>query len=312
MGNATWCIPEKHWDKHPLLEAAIEYMRLPPGLCLEVTIYSEAPGGASTGTSAAVTVALVGGLDLLTPGRMTPHEVASAAHKIETDMLGQQSGIQDQLCSAYGGINFIEMFQYPHASVSPIQIPNATWWELERRLSLVYLGKSHRSSDVHELVIRALENAGPDCQQLNDLRATATKSRDALYANDFAALGAAMIENTEAQSRLSPALISLEAARVIEIARAHGALGWKLNGAAGDGGSITILSDLSASSKRGHACRGRAGKPTLQEHPHLPQPLRFAGLEAGSGQCDQGTKQVTLLHKNPLPPRGCSPLFVLK
>ncbi len=249
-GERYVVIPEKHWDKHPLLEAAIEYMHLPDGLCLEVTIYSEAPGGASTGTSAAVTVALVGGLDLLTPGRMTPHEVASAAHKIETEMLGQQSGIQDQLCSAYGGINFIEMFEYPHASVSPIQIPNATWWELERRLSLVYLGKSHRSSEVHEMVIRSLQDAGPDCRQLSDLRTTATKSRDALYADDFSALGAAMIENTEAQARLHPALISPEAASVIEIAKSHAALGWKVNGAGGDGGSLTILSDPSASAKR--------------------------------------------------------------
>ena len=249
-GERYVVLPEKHWDKHPLLEAAIEYMRLPHNLCLEVTIFSEAPGGASTGTSAAVTVALIGALDLLTPGRMTPHEVAAAAHKVETELLGQQSGIQDQLCSAYGGINFIEMFQYPHASVSPVQIPNATWWELERRLSLVYLGKSHRSSDVHEMVIRSLENAGPDCQQLVDLRKTATRSRDALYAGDFSALGSAMIENTEAQLRLHPALISPEAACVIEVAKAHGALGWKVNGAGGDGGSLTILSDHSAPSKR--------------------------------------------------------------
>src|SRR5512142_833335 len=49
--------PEIHWDKHPLLEAAIEYMHVPENLSFEVTIYSEAPSGASTGTSAAVTVA---------------------------------------------------------------------------------------------------------------------------------------------------------------------------------------------------------------------------------------------------------------
>jgi D-glycero-alpha-D-manno-heptose-7-phosphate kinase len=242
--------PEKHWDKHPLLEAAIEYMRVPAGLDLEVTIYSEAPGGASTGTSAAVTVALIGALDRLSPGQMTPHEVAIAAHKVETDMLGQQSGIQDQLCSAYGGINYIEMFHYPHASVSPIQVPNTTWWELERRLALIYLGKSHFSSDVHEMVIRTLEDAGPDCQQLNDLRQTAGRSRDALYSSDFAALGAAMVENTEAQGRLHPALISAEAKQVIEIARAHGAAGWKVNGAGGEGGSVTILSGEIAQVKR--------------------------------------------------------------
>jgi D-glycero-alpha-D-manno-heptose-7-phosphate kinase len=249
-GERYVVVPEKHWDKHPLLEAAIEYIRVPEDLSFEVTIYSEAPGGASTGTSAAVTVALIGGLDMLTPGRMTPHEVASAAHKIETELLGQQSGIQDQLCSAYGGINYIEMFHYPHASVSPVQIPNATWWELERRLALVYLGKSHHSSDVHEMVIRSLEDAGPDCQQLNDLRNTAARSRDALYADDFFALGASMTENTEAQARLHPALISLEAATVIKIAKAHGALGWKVNGAGGDGGSLTILCGAIAPAKR--------------------------------------------------------------
>jgi D-glycero-alpha-D-manno-heptose-7-phosphate kinase len=249
-GERYVVIPEKRWDKHPLLEAAIEYMQLPKNLSLEVTIYSEAPGGASTGTSAAVTVALIGGLDMLTLGRMTPHEVARAAHKIETDLLGLQSGIQDQLCSAYGGINYIEMYQYPYASVSPIQIPNATWWELERRLALIYLGKSHHSSDVHEMVIHSLENAGPDCKQLSDLRSTAARSRDALYADDFSALGASMIENTEAQSRLHPALISPEASKVIEIAKAHVALGWKVNGAGGDGGSLTILCDSIAHAKR--------------------------------------------------------------
>jgi len=242
--------PEVHWDKHPLLEAAIAYMRLPTDLSFEVTIYSEAPGGASTGTSAAVTVALIGALDALTPGRLTPHEVALAAQRIETELLGQQCGIQDQLCAAYGGINYIEMHHYPHASVSPIVVPNATWWELERRLALTYLGKSHQSTAVHEMVIRGLEDAGPNCPQIEDLRRTAPRSRDALYAGDFAALGAAMIDNTEAQRRLHPDLISPAHQRIIDIAREHGALGWKVNGAGGDGGSVTLLCGDSSQAKR--------------------------------------------------------------
>lgn len=249
-GERYTLTPEKHWDKHPLLEAAIAYMRIPEALSFEVTIYSEAPGGASTGTSAAVTVALIGALDQLTPGRLTPHEVALAAQRIETEMLGQQCGIQDQLCSAYGGINYIEMFHYPHASVSQITLPNATWWELERRLALVYLGRSHHSSQVHEMVIRGLENAGPDCPQLEALRHTAPRSRDALYAGDFAALGRAMVDNTEAQARLHPALISAEAQRVIDMAREAGAVGWKVNGAGGEGGSLTLLCGEQASARR--------------------------------------------------------------
>lgn len=238
------------WDKHPLLQAAIARMKVPQDLSLGVTIFSEAPSGASTGTSAAVTVALVGALDRLTPGHLSTHEVALTAQAIETEMLHLQCGIQDQLCAAYGGINYIEMYQYPRATVSQIQVPNSIWWELERRLVLVYLGKSHSSSDVHKMVIKELEGAGPRCQKLEDLRRTAGKSRDAIYAGDFDALGAAMVENCEAQGRLHPELISRDARRVVEIAREHGAIGWKVNGAGGDGGSLTILMGTSSASKR--------------------------------------------------------------
>ncbi len=243
-------LEQQGWDRHPLLEAAIELMAAPKELSFQVTIFSEAPSGASTGTSAAVTVALIGAMDMLTPGRLTPHEVAYKAQSVEVDMLGQQCGIQDQLCSAYGGINYIDMFSYPRASVSQIQIPNSIWWELERRLALIYLGRSHSSSDVHVKVIRELEDAGPHCKQLVDLRATAEPSRDAVYAGDFEALGRAMAANTEAQRRLHSHLVSADADRVIEIAREHGALGWKVNGAGGEGGSVTLLCGERSSVKR--------------------------------------------------------------
>lgn len=225
----------------PLIEAAVARAGVPDGLAIRVNVFSEAPVGASTGTSAAVTVALLGALDRLTPGRLSPHEIAYLAHSVETEVLGRQSGIQDQLCAAYGGVNYIEIDEYPRARVSRVAASAEVLWELERRLSLVYLGRSHCSSDVHEKVIKGLADSGPDCQQLADLRRTAEASRDALLAGDFRALGRAMVENTEAQGRLHPEIISEETARVIEIARRYGACGWKVNGAGGEGGSVTIL-----------------------------------------------------------------------
>ncbi len=239
-----------NWGRHPLLEAAIAYMGVPEAVAIEVSIFSEAPAGASVGTSAAVTVALVGALDCLTPGRMTPHEVAYAAHAIEVKMLGRQSGIQDQLCAAYGGINYIEMQAYPQASVSQLQVSSSTWWELERRLALIYLGQAHDSSHIHQQVIAQLEQAGGYCLPLEDLRLAARQSRDAVLAGDFAALGQAMLANTQAQERLHPGLISQPAWRVIEIAKAHGAMGWKVNGAGGEGGSITLLCGPASHVKR--------------------------------------------------------------
>jgi len=273
------------WDRHPLLEAAIHLMGVPSDLALRITVHCEAPAGCSTGTSAAVTVALIGALDCLTPGRLTPHEVALTAQRVETEMLGQQCGIQDQLCAAYGGINYIEMFRYPHASVSPIQVPNSIWWELERRLVLIYLGKSHSSSQVHGKVIQELEHAGPDCAKLEALRMTAPRSRDALYAGDFIELGRAMIANTEAQSELHRELVGSDATRVIEIARSHGADGWKVNGAGGDGGSVTILCGPESHGKRALIREIEGTNPLYK---NIPVYLSRSGLRVWDGMAAPG------------------------
>jgi D-glycero-alpha-D-manno-heptose-7-phosphate kinase len=255
------------WGPHPLLEAAIALMRVPRELRLEISVHSEAPAGAGTGTSAAVTVALIGALGALTPGRLAPQEVAAAAQRVETEMLGRQCGIQDQLASAHGGISFVEMSSYPQATVTPVRLPDPLWWELERRLVLVYLGRSHDSSALHETVIRSLEESGPDSPALVALRGTAADARDALAAGDFEALGRAMRDATEGQARLHPALVGTEARRVIEIAREHGALGWKVNGAGGAGGSITLLCDEDASRQRAFVREVERDSPAFRRVP---------------------------------------------
>lgn len=217
-------------------------MQLPENLAFDVSIQSRVPGGCSTGTSAAVSVALIGALDAATYGRMTPAEVAMKAQEIETVNLKQQCGIQDQLAAAYGGILYIKMFKYPHASISYLEIPNSLRWEIETRISLIYLGQSHQSSKVHEMVIRDLEDAGPEDSRLRKLRTFAPRAKNAIYESDLRELGRIMIANTEAQAELHQELISPMAQQTIEIAKRHGAIGWKVNGAGGDGGSLTLLS----------------------------------------------------------------------
>jgi D-glycero-alpha-D-manno-heptose-7-phosphate kinase len=272
------------WGRHPLLEAAIARLGVPEALAVEIGVYSEAPAGASTGTSAAVTVALLGALDRLAGSRRTPHELATEAHAVEVEMLGQQSGIQDQLCAAHGGINYLEMERYPQATVTSLVVPEAIRWELGRRLALVYLGRAHHSSAVHEAVIRGLADAGPGCTRLNDLRATAAHSRDALLAGDFGALGQAMRDNTAAQGRLHPALVSADAQRVIEIARAHGALGWKVNGAGGEGGSVTLLGGPRSDALRAMVREIEAESPRFQA---IPVRLCRAGVRVGVVRGDE-------------------------
>jgi D-glycero-alpha-D-manno-heptose-7-phosphate kinase len=256
------------WGPHPLLEASFREIRPPDDVDIEVRIRSAAPAGASTGTSAAVVVALLGALDRLAGGARGPQAIAGAAHAVETIHLGRQCGIQDQLSAAFGGVNFIEMTDYPRAVVTPLPLADFVRHELQRRLALVYLGRPHSSSAVHEKVVRNLERRGPDCAELDTLRAAAEKARDAFLAGDLEALGSAMQDNTQAQQNLHAELVHEDAWRVIETARAHGAAGWKVNGAGGDGGSITLLAS-------GHPGARRAMvRAILRENPALvPIPI---------------------------------------
>jgi D-glycero-alpha-D-manno-heptose-7-phosphate kinase len=133
------------------------------------------------------------------------------------------------------------MYEYPHARVERLALAAPLLDELARRLVVVYLGRSHDSSAVHEKVIRELEDAGPDDPRLATLREAALDSRTAVLAGDLESLGRAMNANTSAQARLHPDLVGHDAQRVIDHARAHGAVGVKVNGAGGEGGSLTLL-----------------------------------------------------------------------
>jgi D-glycero-alpha-D-manno-heptose-7-phosphate kinase len=227
--------------RHPMLEAIVDDIGIPEDLGLEVRVASAIPPGCSTGTSAAVAVALIGALDAFQPRPRSLDDVARAAHRIEVERLGLQSGVQDQFCAAFGDINFIEIDTYPDATRSSVTTRIAVRRELEERLLLVYLGEAHRSSEVHQRVIARLVGAGEDSAELEELRACAMMARDAVLAGDLEALGRAMIRNTDAQRRMHGELVSVQAQALIDLASSQGASGWKVNGAGGEGGSLTIL-----------------------------------------------------------------------
>ena len=222
--------------RHPLLEAAVDRVPPPPGFGVELSVHSAVPAGSGTGTSAAVAVAVLGALSALCSRQMSKQEIAAAAHRLEVDVLGGESGVQDQLCSAFGGINYIEIEHYPVASVRSLPV----WAELSRLVSVVFLGRAHDSTAVHRQVIEDAGRTGPST--FARLRDAAEAARDAVLARDLDALGQSMIANTQAQSALHRDLVGDDARMVIEAAAAQGVVGWKVNGAGGNGGSVTFLS----------------------------------------------------------------------
>ncbi len=275
-GESFRIIPEKpDMSRHPLLQAAVNSIPPPTEYEAVISIHSGVPPGISTGTSASVCVALLGALASLAGKILKPEDIASLAHQIETVQLGLQSGIQDQFCAALGGICFIHMHSYPDAYVERILVLKSAILKLQKRLSLVSLGQPHRSSALHDQVIRFLKAKGSGFHVLKKLRILAEKARNALISSDIEAFGKIMIQNTECQRALHPALVSRKARRLISLAKKHGASGWKVNGAGGDGGSLTILGSEDQRMRDNLIAEIKAMGGGIQV---IPVSLNFAGL----------------------------------
>ncbi len=224
--------------KHDLLKAALNVTKVDG---VDISVYSDVPPGCGTGSSAAVSVALIGALSVMAGLHLTPHEVASLAHKLETEELGIQSGVQDQVASAMGGIGFHIIDPYPSVSSSPLRLPHETALELESRLLLVYTGQAHLSGDVHKKVIEDYQAGVEKAQKaMQTLRNTPIWAKSALMRGDFVELAEIMNINTQAQKDLHPDITTDKIEELQDIAFKTGALGFKINGAGG-GGSVTIL-----------------------------------------------------------------------
>ena len=252
--------------RHPLLEATLVRWA-PRNLALAVDTASTVPPGSGLGTSASVVVALVAALGALGGETPDPAVFARRAHLVETIELGWQSGVQDQLAAAHGGALLIEIDPYPSTTVARLEVPPAAWRALGDQLVTVYLGRPHRSSAVHEQVIAGLGDGGG--ARLDVLRAAAADAAEALVAGDLASYGAALTDATEGQRALHPALVSAEADAVWSLAQARGALGWKVNGAGGAGGTVTVLTAdaESASALRAAVLAERRGWHPLDLRP---------------------------------------------
>jgi len=233
-------IEELVYNNHlDLLKAALKVMKIRQGV--EVHIWADVPPGCGTGSSAAISVALINALSLLKGQPLAPHESARLAHALETQELGLECGIQDQMAAAMGGVNYIEMYEYPNARVSRLTLPEDMVNQLNTQLLLVYEGAAHLSSEVHEKVIENLGNPGSrPARALEQLKVIADQAKAALLNCDMKGLATVMNRNHDLQTELHPNICTPRIEEIRRIALRHGAVALKINGAGG-GGSATIL-----------------------------------------------------------------------
>ncbi len=222
-----------------LLKAAVKRMNIEKGL--DINVSADAPPGCGTGTSASIAVTLISALSKYNQVDLTNYEIAQLAHKLETEELNLESGVQDQVAASYGGINFMEI-DYPDAKISSVKISDKRIRELENQFLLLFFG-SRSSSEMHRSVIKNYKKKDPNTIKSFEIMKNCAWEMKRAIKSDLASIGEIMSKNWDAQKKLHPLMVNKSIMNAEKISKDNGALGFKCNGAGG-GGSATILAKI--------------------------------------------------------------------
>ena len=223
-----------------LIKAAVKVLDVESGM--DIHVRCDAPPGSGTGSSSSISVALIGLLNCLQRTKLSPHEVAKLARRLEVQELNIAGGKQDYYASALGGVNFLE-FEDPAVSNSALHLAPGTLRDMEKHMLLVYTGQSRLSGDIIRTVMGAYErNERRTVEALRNLKRIAYETKNALLAGDLHAFAALLDENWRNQKALDASVTNERMERLFEVAYRNGAIGGKASGAGG-GGCVVFYAD---------------------------------------------------------------------
>ncbi len=222
----------EHSDiQHPAVRAIFEYLDIKEGV--EIHHQGDLPARSGLGSSSAFTVGLLHAMYALRGNISSKRELACEAIHIERDILKENVGVQDQIETAYGGLNKIVIRPDGDFEVSPLILPPNRSQTLQDHLLLFFTGVSRTASDIAGEKMKSIPNKKLELHGIRQLVDEAIKilceNKDI---NDFGRLlHETWMLKRQISANISPTFID----DIYERARKAGALGGKLLGAGGGG-----------------------------------------------------------------------------
>ena len=206
---------------------------------IDITTRSDSPLGAGLAGSSALNVALCGALSRWTNRNSTPDELIDIAMNIEAKVLKVPTGVQDYRPAMYGGLAAIEMATSGVSRV-PIEIDTS---ELEKRLLLVYTGKSRNSGVNNWEVTKKHIDGDPDTTKtFNEIRDIAGAMRTSLLLGDWLGFGEQLNREWTVRKRLAPNVTTPQLDDLVSRSFKAGAAAAKVCGAGG-GGCLIVFGE---------------------------------------------------------------------
>ncbi len=216
--------------KHPIVRHSLECMNVTAGL--DITYTGDLPGGSGLGSSSAFTVALNHSLHAAKGHSPNQYELAKQAYHIERDKLQEIIGIQDQIATAFGGFNYVNIQKDGNYHIEKVLLTKSQLSNFFNRLVLVYTGISRLASSVAEKKVKDLKKK---TSIVSEMQGMVDEAKDLIANEKYDEFGKLLHKNWLLKKSISNVISTNEIDSLYSKALKNGAIGGKLLGA-GSGG----------------------------------------------------------------------------
>jgi D-glycero-alpha-D-manno-heptose-7-phosphate kinase len=223
--------------QHPSVRETLIWKQISEGL--EIHHDGDLPARSGLGSSSSFTVGLINALEAHSGKLTSKKELATDAIYVEQDLIKENVGSQDQIATAYGGLNKIQFFN-DHFEVNPIIIAKERQHSLNNHLMLFFTGTTRIASEIAKHHISNINKKNNELvlmyQMVNE--AVNILQQEDKPLNDF---GYLLHESWKLKKSLSDKVSNSHIDSIYETAKKAGALGGKVLGAGGGGFMIFFV-----------------------------------------------------------------------
>jgi len=216
---------------HPAIRGVLEWMKIAEGV--EIHHHGDLPARTGLGSSSSFSVGLLHALHALRGELVSKRKLAEEAIFVEQQVLRENVGVQDQIQSAFGGLNRIDIRTDGSFEVTPLVVRAERLAGLQKHLLLLYTGLSRTAS---EIAAEQVATVGAKTAELKSMREMVDLGEKILVGNgDLREFGRMLDESWKLKRSLSSKIAPGFVNEIYDIARQAGADGGKLLGAGGGG-----------------------------------------------------------------------------
>jgi len=216
---------------HPAIRGVLEWMKIGDGV--EIHHHGDLPARTGLGSSSSFSVGLLHALHALRGELVSKRKLAEEAIFVEQQVLQENVGVQDQIQSAFGGLNRIDIRTDGSFEVTPLVVRADRLAGLQKHLLLLYTVLSRTAS---EIAAEQVATVGQKTAELKTMREMVDLGEKILVGTgDLREFGRLLDESWKLKRSLSSKIAPSFVNEIYDTDRQAGADGGKLLGAGGGG-----------------------------------------------------------------------------